>query len=53
MLAIDLDDHPVVPMNLGVIMGNKQWSIESVQADPQLSSTDDYFRCQCNGPPIW
>jgi hypothetical protein len=40
MLAIDSDDHPVAGIN------------ESVQADPQLSSTDDYFRCQCNGPPI-
>jgi hypothetical protein len=52
MLAINSDDHPVVSMNLGVIMGSNDPSNQSKQTLNCLQLMTSYFRCQCNGPPI-
>jgi hypothetical protein len=43
MLSINSDDHPVVSMNLWVIMGSNDPSNQSKQADPQLSSIDEWL----------
>jgi hypothetical protein len=53
MLAITQFRWPPCGVNELASDHGEQWSIESVQPDPQLSSTDDYFIRQCNGPPIW